>query len=199
MNSTVEALACQVEGVLPLAGLSAASVQDDALYYRLDQRLGPCGYSVAQGGLFAARGELMRYSCDVTLHRVEMLLLRAEFTFDLTSFVLRGWEQAAGVPRATRFDVEDYPVVRFVSTAVTELGEGRQVVRGLVDIGGVTRLQVLDLAFSSPHKDPITGTEVVDLLFTGRFQQRALGIALSDFVASNMLDLRLSAAVEIEG
>lgn len=199
MSGAVEALACQVEGSFPLARLAAASVRDDEVNYRLDQRLGPLGYSVRQAGLFAARGELMHYSADLTLHRVKLLMLRAEFVFDLTSFVLRAWEQAGAMPQAARFDVADYSVVRFRSAAVTELGEGRQVVRGLVDIGGVTRLQVLDLTFPSPRKDPITGTNVVDLLLAGRIQQGALGIALSDFVASNVLDLRLSAAVEIEG
>jgi polyisoprenoid-binding protein YceI len=199
MSSALEALACQVEGVLPLASLSAASVQDDELYYQLDQSLGPFSYGVRQGGLFAARGELTKYSCVLALHRGNMRVQRTEFAFDLTSFVLRGWEQAGALPPAARFDVVDYPVVRFRSTAVGELGDGRQVVRGLADIGGVTRLQVLDLTLSPPRKDAITGTEVVDLLFKGRFEQRALGIALSDFVASNMLDLRLSASVEIDG
>jgi polyisoprenoid-binding protein YceI len=199
VSSALEALACQVEGVLPLASLSAASVQDDGISYRIDQSVGPFGYSVRQGGLFAARGELLRHSCGLTLRPVNMLVQSAEFAFDLTSFVLREWEQAGALPRVARFDVTDYPVVRFRSTAVGELGDGRQVVRGLVNVGGVTRLQALDLTLSRPREDPITGTEVVDLLFTGRFEQRALGIALSDFVASHVLELRLSAAVEIEG
>ena len=36
-------------------------------------------------------------------------------------------------------------------------------------------------------------------MFTGRFQQIALGVPLNNIVMANALDLRLTASVELEG
>jgi hypothetical protein len=69
----------------------------------------------------------------------------------------------------------------------------------LLEFGGVTRLQALDLTVADRRTDPITETDVVDLMFTGRFQLTALGVPLIDIVMANALDLRLAASVELEG
>jgi polyisoprenoid-binding protein YceI len=89
--------------------------------------------------------------------------------------------------------------MQFRSTAVAPSAQSRHVVRGLLEFDGVTRLQALDLAMSPRRQDAITGTDVVDLTFTGRYREMALGIPLSDRFISNALDLRLAAAVELEG
>lgn len=199
MSSTIEALACHVSVALPPAGLAAASAQHGRITYRLDERHGLARCDVRQNGLFAVQGKLRRFSCVLAFPLAETRLLEAELAFDLTSFALDTFEQPGGAPFSPWFNLGDYPVIRFRSTSVDETGMSRQVIRGLLDIGGVTRLQVLELSCSDPRKDPITGTQVLDLCLTGRFRQAALGISLSDIVPSEMLTLRLDCAVELEG
>lgn len=199
MNSAIDALVCALDGELPLASLSAASVDRDEVRYQLDEHRGKLACAARQTGMFAMRGHLTRFTCGLAFDRAEMRLLRIELALDLASFELDEWEAPALVPLAQWLDVVAHPTMQFRSTAVAPSAQSRHVVRGLLEFDGVTRLQALDLAMSPRRQDAITGTDVVDLTFTGRYREMALGIPLSDQFISNALDLRLAAAVELEG
>jgi polyisoprenoid-binding protein YceI len=199
MSAAIDALVCEVEAALPLASLSAASVGRDEVVYRLDERHGPIECSARQCGVFALGGQLSSFTCALAFDRFEMRLLRFELTAQLTSFVASEREIPGGVPMVRSLDVARHPGVRFRSTAVAPCGPSQHVVRGLLEFGGVTRLQALDLAVGDRRTDPITETDVVDLIFAGHFQQIALGVPLMDIMMANALDLRLAASVELEG
>jgi polyisoprenoid-binding protein YceI len=199
LSAAIDALVCGVEGALPLASLSAASVGRDEVVYRLDERHGQIECSAQQCGVFAVRGQLSSFTCALAFDRFEMRLLRFDLTAQLTSFATSEWQGLGGVSLTQWAGLAAHPAIRFRSTAVAPCGTPSYVVRGLLEFGGVTRLQALDLTVSDRRKDPITETEVVDLLFTGRFVETALGVALSDTLMSDRVDLRLSASVELEG
>lgn len=193
MSAAVAALVCQARGQLPLASLSAASVARDEVVYQIDQRHGPI-----ECGVFAALGQVTGFASGIVLRRADTRLMRFDLTLDLGSFVLREWQKRGSVPFGPWFTPTAYPLVRFRSSAVAANGSGRAALRGLLELGGVTRLQALDLTLSTRPTDPITGTDIVDLEVSGRFRQTALGIALSDTMMSNALDLHLAAALELE-
>ena len=195
----IDALVCSVEGSLPLATLATASVGRDEVVYRSDERHGQIECSVRQCGVFAVRGRLTGFGCVLTFDRTAMRLLRFDLTAQLTSFEVSASEMFGDVSKVRSHDGARHPDVRFRSTAVAPCGSSRHVVRGLLEFGGVTRLQALDLTVGDRRTDPITETGVVDLLFTGRIQQTALGVPLIDIVMANSLDLRLAASVELEG
>jgi polyisoprenoid-binding protein YceI len=197
--AAIDALVCSVEGSLPLATLSAASVERDEVVYRLDERHGQIECSVRQCGVFAVRGQLTGFGCVLAFDRAAMRLLRFDLTAQLTSFAASASEMLGDVPMVRSFDAARHRDIRFRSTAVAPCGSSRHVVRGLLEFGGVTRLQALDLTVGDRRADPITETGVVDLMFTGRIQQTALGVPLIDIVMANALDLRLAASVELEG
>jgi polyisoprenoid-binding protein YceI len=199
LSSAIEALACQVNVALPPASLTAASAHDRQMTYRLNERHGLVHCTVHQNGLFAMQGKLRRFSTVLAFALGETRLAKAEFEFDLTSFALDTFEQLGDAPYSRWLRLAEYPVARFCSTSVGEMGLSRHVIRGLLDIGGVTRLQALDLLCADPRKDPISGTQILDLCFTGHFRQAALGISLSDIVPSNLLNLRVDCTVELEG
>jgi polyisoprenoid-binding protein YceI len=197
--AAIDALVCCVEGSLPLASLSAASVGRDEVVYRLDERHGQIECSAQQCGVFAVRGQLAGFACVLAFNRAEMRVLRFDLTAQLTSFEMSALEMPGDVPMARSLDGARHPDIRFRSTAVAPCGSSRHVVRGLLEFGGVTRLQALDLTVGDRRTDPITETDVADLTFTGRFQQTALGVPLIDIVMANALDLRLAVSVELEG
>jgi polyisoprenoid-binding protein YceI len=195
----IDALVCRVEGSLPLATLSAASVGRDEVVYRLDERHGQIECSARQRGVFAVRGQLTVFACVLAFDRAVMRLLRFDLTAQLTSFEASASEILGNLQTVRSLDGARHPDIRFRSTAVTPCGSSRHVVRGLLEFGGVTRLQALDLTMGDRRTDPITETGVVDLVFTGRFQHTALGVPLIDIVLANALDLRLAASVESDG
>lgn len=197
--AAIDALVCCVEGSLPLASLSAASVGRDEVVYRLDERHGQIECSAQQCGVFAVRGQLTGFACMLAFDRAEMRVLRFDLTAQLTSFEVSALEMPGDVPMVRSLDGARHPDIRFRSTAVAPCGSSRHVVRGLLEFGGVTRLQALDLTVGDRRTDPITETDVADLMFTGRFQHTALGVPLIDIVMANALDLRLAVSVELEG
>jgi polyisoprenoid-binding protein YceI len=197
--AAIDALVCSVTGSLPLATLSAATVGHHEVVYRLDGHHGQIECSARQCGVFAVRGQLTGFACVLAFDRAAMRLLRFDLTAQLTSFRASASEMPGDVPMARSLDVARHPDIRFRSTAVAPCGSSRHVVRGLLEFGGVTRLQALDLTVADRRTDPITETDVVDLMFTGRFQLTALGVPLIDIVMANALDLRLAASVELEG
>ena len=198
MSAAIDALICSVEGALPLASLSAASVGRDEVVYRLDERHGQIECSARQCGVFAAGGHLSSFTCALAFDRFEMRLLRFDLTAQLTSFAASEWEILGDTPMVRLLDGARHPDVRFRSTTVAPCSSSQHVVRGLLECGGVTRLQALDLTMGNRRTDPITETDVVDLMFTGRLQQIALGVPLIDMMMANTLDLRLAASVELE-
>ena len=69
MSSALDALVCHVDVELPMATLSAASLEHRQAVYRFDQQHGAANCRMHQRGLFAARGTLRQFSFVLILDR----------------------------------------------------------------------------------------------------------------------------------
>jgi polyisoprenoid-binding protein YceI len=192
------ALACRIRMELPLVNLSAASVHHGQAQYRIDQRLGPIVLAVEQRALFSLRGELARFTCTLEFDRTDPLDVRIDMTLDATSIALPGWDALTWRPLAPWFELAAHPTIRFRSTAVTPSGADRYAMRGLLTIGGVTRIQVLDATQAGRHADPITGTEVADLLIKGSLSCSDFGMPPGQALISDQVELVVRARIELE-
>lgn len=192
-----DALVCRVQAELPLASLSSASAHGSRLVYRIDQRAGPIAFSVDHCGLFEASGRLGRYNAVITLDRAMPLALRVELEFDTASVALARPSQ--GAPSfLPRFDTAAHPKARFRSSAVVDTGAGQYLVRGLMEVAGATRLQTLNAELLGRHIDPITGTDVAELLIEHRFMGSCFGLTPGQTFLSDRIDLRIHARIEFE-
>jgi polyisoprenoid-binding protein YceI len=90
-------------------------------------------------------------------------------------------------------------MIRFRTSAVAPAGRGRFEVRGLLEIGGVTRLQTLIGVLDGRRANPVTGTEVVDLAITGCLAYSAFGMQRDQMLISDRVELRISARIELAG
>jgi polyisoprenoid-binding protein YceI len=133
-----------VQVQMPLASLSAASVRRWRTLYRIDEGLGPIELTIDHCGLFTSRGQVSRFACAIELNPASPLDTRIDLTVDAGATLLFGWDAPSWLPLAPWFDLAAHPVVRFRSSAVTCGGVVRWVLRGLLEFGGVTRLQALD-------------------------------------------------------
>jgi polyisoprenoid-binding protein YceI len=192
------ALACRVQVEMPLASLSAASVRRWRTLYRIDEGLGPIELTIDHCGLFASRGQVSRFACAIELDPANPLDTRIELTVDAGAIVLFGWDAPSWLPLVPWFDLAVHPVVRFRSSAVTSGGVGRWVLRGLLEFGGVTRLQALDAVLVGHRADPITDTDVVDLLITGGLRCSAFGMPADQAFISDRVELVIRARIELE-
>ena len=192
-----EALMCRVWADLPLASLSSASVADGAILYHLNQRAGPIHFSVDQCGLFEARGRVTRYNATLALDRAKPLGLHAELAFDTASVCLAEAGRAA-LPFAPWFDAAAYPKVRFRTSALTQASASRYLVRGLLEIAGITRLHAIDAELVGRDVDPITGTDVAELVMRHRLSASAFGMLPGQTFLCDRIDLQLRARIELE-
>jgi polyisoprenoid-binding protein YceI len=196
---TAQVLATHLYAELPLVSLSAASVHQGRVVYRIDQDLGPIGLVINECGVFAVRGALERFSGTLVLDRADRLDARLDLALDAASVALSGQEGLNWQPLAPRFDVAAHPMIRFRTSAVAPAGRGRFEVRGLLEIGGVTRLQTLIGVLDGRRANPVTGTEVVDLAITGCLAYSAFGMQRDQMLISDRVELRISARMELAG
>jgi polyisoprenoid-binding protein YceI len=124
--------------------------------------------------------------------------MRIDLSLDATSIALPGWDALPWRPLAPWFEPAAHPTIRFRSTAVTSSGANRHAMRGLLTIGGVTRLQVLDAAPAGRQVDPITGTEVADLLIKGSLGCSDFGMPRGQALISDRVELEIRARIELE-
>jgi len=108
------------------------------------------------------------------------------------------WENAADLLRsAAFFDAAHYPDARFTSTAVVPVSANHYIVKGNLEVRGVTRPIELDADLVEQHLDTQTGTEIGNFVVQGHLQRSAFGMtADSDFI-SDRVDLRISAHIQI--
>ena len=196
---TAQVLATHLYAELPLVSLSAASAHQGRVVYRIDQDLGPIGLVINECGVFAVRGALERFSGTLVLDRADRLDARLDLALDAASVALSGQEGLNWQPLAPWFDVAAHPMIRFRTSAVAPAGRGRFEVRGLLEIGGVTRLQTLIGVLDGRRANPVTGTEVVDLAITGCLAYSAFGMQRDQMLISDRVELRISARMELAG
>ena len=195
--TAADLLVCRLQAELPAMTLSAASVTGQQITYQVDQRGGPILFSVDQCGLFEAQGRLNRYWGTLSLERRMPLELRTDLAFDMASITLAEPRQNA-LPFTPQFDLASHASVRFRSTALTPDGLGRCVGRGLLEIGGATHLQTFDAQLVSHLIDPITGTEVAEVLIHCCLLASAFGLQPGQPFLSDRVELQIRARIELD-
>lgn len=117
-------------------GSSAQSVLIERSEIRLSGR--PMGTTV--------EGKFRKWKAHVDLRPKELARSRAEFEIELASIDLRNDEKEDEVRRPEWFDTARYPVARFASTGMKDLGEDRYEIAGRLSVKGITRDVVLPVA-----------------------------------------------------
>ena len=93
------------------------------------------------------------------------------------------------------FDVGRYPAIRFTSSAIAADGPGRYLVRGQIEIRGVTR--PIELAATLVHaaRDPASGARIDDFTVTGSLDRRAFGMTADPLFISNLVAIPIHARI----
>jgi len=96
----------------------------------------------------AVEGKFRRWKAHVDLRPKEIAKSSAEFEIELASIDLRNDEKEAEARRPAWLDTKRFPVARFTSTAMKDLGRDRYEVAGRLSVKGVTRDVVFPLALT---------------------------------------------------
>lgn len=159
--------------------------------YVLDQQSGRIEFSVTHFGIFSSHGLFRRFSATLRLDSVHPERTSVVFDVDARSIEVP-WQDWIGKLRSPAyFDVQEYPDIRFRSTAVAAEGPQHYLVHGLIEIRGVSRPIVLGAEVIDRERDNAKGIEIADLLVTGKIKRSVFGMVADPLLISDDIDLTI--------
>ncbi|HMO53356.1 MAG TPA: YceI family protein [Tepidiformaceae bacterium] len=121
------------------------------------------------------RGHFNEYEVDAFIDEQELTNSRATFTIHAASLESRNRERDAHLRSADFLDVENHPVITFVSRSIEERGKNNFRIHGDLTIRGVTRPVSFDTEVHGPFVDP-WGTERISLTANGKVNRKDFGL-----------------------
>jgi len=122
----------------------------------------------------ALEGKFRKWRANVDFRPKELAKSKADFEIELDSIDLASEETEAEVRRPAWFDTAKFPVARFTSSAMKDLGGDRYEIAGRLSMKGVTREVVIPIAL---RKDA-AGNSVAE----GQFAFNRLDFRIGDGV-----------------
>ena len=107
-------------------------------------------------------GSFRRWKANIVSLPGDLAHSKADFDIELASIDLASDEAENEARRPSWFDTAKFPVARFVSTSIKDLGGGKYEVAGKLTLKGVARDAVVPIAFT---KDA-SGNSVAEGTFT---------------------------------
>ncbi len=117
-------------------------------------------------------GRFRKWKANVDFRPKEIAKSKAEFEIELASIAMGSEESEAEIKRAPWFDTAHYPVARFLSTAMKNVGVDRYEISGQLSLKGITKDVVVPFAL----KKDAAGNSVAE----GQFTLNRLDFRLGD-------------------
>ncbi|MBW4090150.1 MAG: YceI family protein [Proteobacteria bacterium] len=179
-----------------LAGLAPGAARA-ADHFPLDPRYGRIAVTVRDLGLFHTTATFARFAGRLTLDLDHPGATRIAVTVAADSLHM-SWARGAALMRSAAFlDVARHKAIRFASQAVTPDGPGRYLVRGQLELRGVTRPIVFAARLREVSRDPATGRRVERFTLTGHLDRRDFGMTADPLIIANRVALAIEARVTL--
>jgi polyisoprenoid-binding protein YceI len=183
--------------LLALAGLLTPLHARAAELYAIDRRSGRIEFSVGHLGMFRSHGEFTQFDSKLIIDRQHPEHTTINVVIHVGS-VSMPWENAVELLRSPEFfDAVRYPDARFSSTSVVPLAADHYLVKGTLEIRGVTRPIDLDATLVGRHTDPATRSEVADFVVQGHLQRSEFGITAESVFISDRVDISITARLQL--
>ena len=165
--------------------------------YALDQRFGSIEFTVDNLGLFTSKGEFKRFSASLTIDEAHPERTQISVEVDAGS-VDMFWEDGIKMLRSPEyFDVQRYPAVHFRSAKVEAIAPDHYLIRGGLEIRGITQPFVLDAKMTDRRKDPVRNLEIANFVVTGALKRSEFGMTADQSFISDTVKLRITAHIQL--
>ncbi len=134
----------------------------------------------------SVEGRFRKWTANVDFRPKDLANSKVELEIDLASIDLASAEAEAEVRRPLWFDVARFPVARFVSTGMRDLGGERYEIAGTLSIKGIAKEVVVPVALARDA----AGNSVADGRFTLKRLEFKVGEGLwadTDAVADDVV------------
>jgi polyisoprenoid-binding protein YceI len=182
---------------LPMAACLLARRAYAEESYAIDQSFGSIIFSVSHLGMFSSQGQFRRFRGTILLDANHPEWTRISVNVDSASADMSSQEETAMLQSPDFFDVQKYPDVHFNSTSVEPVAPNRYVVRGQIEIRGITQPLILDAKLVGQHHDPTLGAQVAQFVVTGTLQRSAFGMTADRSFISDKVGITINARVQL--
>ncbi|MGF1527750.1 MAG: YceI family protein [Candidatus Competibacterales bacterium] len=179
-------------GALVLAASGSLHAADS---YRFDKAHTQILFFISHLGFSQSQGEFLEYDGqftfdpeDLTNSAVEVAIATGSIDMDMEK-----WD--AHMRSADFFDVEQYPEMRFVSTAIEETGDNTFALTGDFTLLGKTLPVTLDVTFNKAGRHPFNGEFVAGFSATTTIKRSDFGMNYGLPAIGDEVHIRL----EVEG
>jgi polyisoprenoid-binding protein YceI len=182
---------------LPLAAFLAVGSARSEESYSIDQTFGTIAFSVGHLGLFSSQGQFRRFHGTLLLDANHPEWTRISVDVASASADMSSQEETAMLQSPDFFNVQKYPDVHFKSTSVESVAPNHYLVRGEIEIRGITQPLILDAKLVGRHEDPARGAEVAEFVVTGTLQRSAFGMTADRTFISDKVAITINARVQL--
>jgi polyisoprenoid-binding protein YceI len=182
---------------LPLTAFLAVGSARAEDSYAIDQSFGSIVFSVSHLGLFSSQGQFRRFRGTILLDANHPEWTRMSVDIASASADMSSQEETAMLQSPDFFDVQKFPDVHFKSTSVEAVAPNRYVVRGQIEIRGITEPLILDAKLVGRHQDPARGAEVAAFVVTGTLHRSAFGMTADRAFISDKIAITINARVQL--
>ena len=181
----------------PLAGLSLAAAPSQAPRYTIDPRFGSITFTAHHMGLFSSSGRFRQFDADLEIDPDHLEQTRIAVEVSAAS-VDMAWDDGAPMLRSPAFfDVARHPLTRFTSTDAAALGPGTYVLRGKLEIRGVTQPLTLTATLVGRETAGDRGGESADFVVNGALSRAAYGMVTERTFISDTIDITITARIRL--
>ncbi|MEZ5244884.1 MAG: YceI family protein [Acidimicrobiales bacterium] len=132
-------------------------------------------FTVRHLGLSKVRGRFNDFDATLTVgSSLDDVAVTA--TIGLASVDTNNADRDAHLRSTDFFDTESHPRMTFVSTAITDRGDGSYGLTGDLSLNGVTQTVVLDVEFNGTEDYPMDGSVHAGFSATGVLSRKSFGI-----------------------
>jgi polyisoprenoid-binding protein YceI len=182
---------------LPLTAFMAVGSARSEESYSFDQTFGSILFSVSHLGLFSSQGQFRHFHGSLLLNVSHPEWTRMSVDVTSASADMSSQAETAMLHSPDFFDVQKYPDVHFRSTSVEPVAPNRYVVRGQIEIRGITEPLILDAKLVRQQQDAARGAEVATFVATGTLHRSAFGMTADRAFISDKIAITINARVQL--
>lgn len=179
----------------PLAGLVLAAAPSRAPHYTIDPRFGSITFTAHHMGLFSSSGRFRQFDADLEIDPDHLEQTRIAVEVAAAS-VDMAWDDGAAMLRSPSFfDAARYPRIRFTSTDAAALSPGKYLLRGKLEIRGVTQPLTLTATLVGRQTAGERDGESADFVVNGALSRAAYGMVAERAFISDTIDIAIRARI----
>ena len=165
--------------------------------YEIDQHFGEIEFSVDHIGLFTSHGEFRHWDGKLSLDPLKPEQTRVDVNVDANSVAMAYEDGTAMLRSLPYFDVANHPEIHFTSIAVVPVSPSHYVIRGLLEIRGITQPQELDATLLGSHADAALHAEIADFVITGKLKRSMFGMIADGMFISDLVTILIRAHIKL--